>query len=99
MHGRPNHRIPVPIGKFLQPPDDLIVVIGYLVLLFLQQSQHLEDIGDDDIGAVLKMFDPGSFLSQFVYVFFKQRIKSDIKGFPDSPEKIGQVVKGIGDRF
>ena len=99
MHGRPNHRIPVTVRKFLKPADDLVVVIGYLVFLFLEQSEHLENIGDDDIGPVLEMLDPGSLLAQFVKILFKQGIKGDIKGFSDPLEKIGQVVKGVGYRF
>lgn len=61
-NARPAHRIPVAVGKFLKPPDNLVKVIGDHLVFFGQQAQYLKDIGNDDIGAVLEVFDPHPFL-------------------------------------
>lgn len=55
MHGGSDHRIPVSIVKFLEAPDNLVIVIRPLVIRTLQEPQHFKNICNDYIAAHLEL--------------------------------------------
>ena len=55
MYAAAVYCISVAVGKFLQAPDNPVVIVGYPVFFQLKRAQHLEYIGDDNIAADLEL--------------------------------------------